>query len=339
MPVMINHSYKLYNQYNHFILFLGTILSLVNQHYLNKYERHIEQCLLNSSRSYVRCPRTNCSNIVTIIDSSCLDCVQCRCGYEFCLECREEAHFPATCRSTQFYMHVAARRGHLINDNKQIITTITGRKCISCNQFIEKNGGCNHMKCHCGVQFCWLCTGRWSEHSPSVGIWRCPKPAVSLQERIIVGETSALNNLYTSAIYHRHQRAFHVQIKMKENAKRLISTLSLSLDIEQFDERYALFEHCCQLVEYLVYLHRICEFASVSAQGYCYEPKQFFNSLQQFEMIIYHMEQLFEVGRGYSSIEQFNELYQRSEALIQRLQRAVRLRRNSRRYQSGYITA
>mmetsp|Transcript_26099 Transcript_26099/g.66260 ORF Transcript_26099/g.66260 Transcript_26099/m.66260 type:complete len:236 (-) Transcript_26099:92-799(-) len=31
----------------------------------------------------------------------------------------------------------------------------------SCRKFIEKNGGCQHMTCHCGTQFCWVCGREW----------------------------------------------------------------------------------------------------------------------------------------------------------------------------------
>mmetsp|Transcript_26097 Transcript_26097/g.66256 ORF Transcript_26097/g.66256 Transcript_26097/m.66256 type:complete len:850 (-) Transcript_26097:195-2744(-) len=41
------------------------------------------------------------------------------------------------------------------------VKSVTGKKCPSCRKFIEKNGGCQHMTCHCGTQFCWVCGREW----------------------------------------------------------------------------------------------------------------------------------------------------------------------------------
>lgn len=122
----------------------GTILSLVHVAFLTIYQGHIENCLVNLCHSYVRCPLTSCSNIIRIVDSSTLEGVRCQCGYEFCLQCRQEAHFPATCRSYQAYILIAKRNGHFTTHSTPI-TTIFGRKCISCNLFIEKNGSLSFL--------------------------------------------------------------------------------------------------------------------------------------------------------------------------------------------------
>ena len=33
------------------------------------------------------------------------------------------------------------------------------KQCPKCGEAIEKDAGCNHMKCACGHDFCWLCLG------------------------------------------------------------------------------------------------------------------------------------------------------------------------------------
>lgn len=35
------------------------------------------------------------------------------------------------------------------------------RTCFNCNAVVEKTGGCNHMTCRCGSQFCYICGNIW----------------------------------------------------------------------------------------------------------------------------------------------------------------------------------
>jgi hypothetical protein len=102
------------------------------------YERNIEKCLVNVSHSYVKCPLKSCSNIVEIIGSG-IDNVRCRCGHQFCIDCKQEPHFPAICSSYREYIEEARRNGDLVYDNANKYIA-RGRNCISCNEFIEKNG-------------------------------------------------------------------------------------------------------------------------------------------------------------------------------------------------------
>ena len=67
---------------------------------------------------------------------------RCQCGHEFCVNCKKEAHFPAQCTAYRFYLEDLYRTGDAIIDAKEI-TDVKGRNCVSCNNFIEKNGKSN----------------------------------------------------------------------------------------------------------------------------------------------------------------------------------------------------
>jgi hypothetical protein len=121
------------------MVILGTFLSLTNIRCLNIYERQIEKCLVSLSRSYVRCGLAACSNIIQVLDPSASSHVQCRCGHQFCIDCKEEPHFPATCRAYSAYIDELKRNGDFKSHTDEK-TVVIGRNCISCREFIEKNG-------------------------------------------------------------------------------------------------------------------------------------------------------------------------------------------------------
>ena len=33
--------------------------------------------------------------------------------------------------------------------------------CPDCENIIQKTGGCNHITCNCGTEFCWRCNERY----------------------------------------------------------------------------------------------------------------------------------------------------------------------------------
>lgn len=41
---------------------------------------------------------------------------------------------------------------------------VNTKRCPKCEKRIDKNGGCNHMSCPCGHQFCWICMKNWKGH-------------------------------------------------------------------------------------------------------------------------------------------------------------------------------
>ena len=76
-------------------------------------------------------------------------CVEC--DSEFCFF-HSNAHVGQTCEQYE----------ERIKEEEKKVTiyleTIGTKQCPSCGAHIERDGGCNHVKCgHCGTCFCWLC--------------------------------------------------------------------------------------------------------------------------------------------------------------------------------------
>ena len=70
-------------------------------------------------------------------------CTKCKIA-EFCLKCTKASHGGECNRLDE-----ATQQWELDNT----------RPCPRCHANVEKDGGCNHMRCHraCGAHFCWLC--------------------------------------------------------------------------------------------------------------------------------------------------------------------------------------
>jgi len=89
-----------------------------------------------------------------------LECKSCKINW--CTSCNVNWHFRETCE--QYQNKIKNKKIHQqvhVNDqqfykwkerNQSIVKT-----CPHCKALIEKNGGCNHVTCRCGCDFCWLC--------------------------------------------------------------------------------------------------------------------------------------------------------------------------------------
>jgi hypothetical protein len=108
------------------------------------------------------CPKLNCSRLIRLrkvpIPSSPRTGgsrrVECLCGLSWCVDCRQAAHDPATCRDHLEYLAYTRK----IAENAKLETEVYVRTCPSCGTRWEKQYGCNHLVCgHCATSFCWGC--------------------------------------------------------------------------------------------------------------------------------------------------------------------------------------
>ncbi|XP_046380179.1 ankyrin repeat and IBR domain-containing protein 1-like isoform X2 [Haliotis rufescens] len=111
--------------------------------------------------------------------------VDCGAGHYFCWECLEDAHEPCSCDNwKKWALKVSEVKpeqyapGNSVNGTEEETETaanclwlVTNSKpCPNCKSPIQKNEGCNHMKCSkCKHDFCWVCLEQWKRHNSSTG--------------------------------------------------------------------------------------------------------------------------------------------------------------------------
>eukprot|EP01083_Nonionella_stella_P205294 747727_1 len=112
------------------------------------------------------CPRPGCDQY--IIGSASQPCLQCpRCSTPVCFHCGAEWHPRQSCEERVDAEYSLWVRSH----------GVEVQKCPGCRSIIEKNGGCNAMKCSaCKIDFCWLCGRRIrnSAHFATGNFLGCP---------------------------------------------------------------------------------------------------------------------------------------------------------------------
>ncbi|KEQ95199.1 hypothetical protein AUEXF2481DRAFT_40468 [Aureobasidium subglaciale EXF-2481] len=80
------------------------------------------------------------------------------CGTITCVVCKAVAHDTSTCPPPDASMQELLCLSH----EKQ------WQRCGGCRQMIERDGGCSHMTCRCGYDFCFQCGGQ-------IGSCRCAR--------------------------------------------------------------------------------------------------------------------------------------------------------------------
>jgi ariadne-1 len=124
------------------------------------------------SKNMTWCPAPGCSN--AFVARVPVKTAQCSCGMKFCFRCGKESHAPVNCDMLDKWL---AKCGNESETANWILSNT--KKCPQCAVRIEKNQGCNHIVCRnkgCKYEFCWICSGPWSEHGQSTGgYYKCNK--------------------------------------------------------------------------------------------------------------------------------------------------------------------
>ena len=110
-----------------------------NKNLLEKYLKFKKRYEIYTDQNLILCPNENCESYAKKDEKN--QFVQCLNGHKFCSICRNPWHKNKKCKIEAGDIK---QRFHLKN-------------CPKCGSVTEKNMGCNHMKCHCGCNWCWFC--------------------------------------------------------------------------------------------------------------------------------------------------------------------------------------
>lgn len=157
MPIRCTHSSHIKNRID---CFWGEseIKSLGNPQLLNDYYNAELKYFLQTNSNMIPCLLPNCSGFVEI-DPSCsieeFPSIQCPvCLKKSCRKCKTQWHEGSNCEKFQEWRQLNGKSENLM---EEWVSKKGARRCPSCNMYVEKNGGCNHITCFgCKKHFCWV---------------------------------------------------------------------------------------------------------------------------------------------------------------------------------------
>ncbi|KAH9852449.1 hypothetical protein C2E23DRAFT_181059 [Lenzites betulinus] len=149
--------------------------------------------LLETERSTTRplyCANPRCSRFLGARDKRVpvriLACPDRTCTTRTCARCKAAVE-----ESTTANTHVCAHS----TDHRAVVrlgTTLGWVRCPGCEQLVERNGGCPHMTCRCGTEFCYSCGKHYNGcvcHEPHpVNIIACYPPAPDERARPVYAD-------------------------------------------------------------------------------------------------------------------------------------------------------
>lgn len=130
---------------------------------LIQWEDFMLRSYVGCSKHLSWCPGPDCNSVA---HASLIDCqqadlkrsVECsQCSTCFCFSCGSDPHEPANCDDFAEWNRIFGSSQYWVKKN--------AKPCPNCKAPIEKNQGCNHMRCSmCRHDFCWLCLGHLRTH-------------------------------------------------------------------------------------------------------------------------------------------------------------------------------
>lgn len=240
----------------HILVPIELIEKLVTPDMARRYLQFDIKAFVESNKSIKWCPIAGCGRAVRLpeaeqigssrtannklvpITSHAVDCGN---AHFFCWECLGEAHAPCGCKQWQEW-HVKIKEVKPeelkascsgTEDAANCLWLVTNSKpCPNCKSPIQKNEGCNHMKCSkCKFDFCWVCQESWKRHSSATGgYFRCNRfeavHKADEKQGSLITEAMDRNNQMQEMSRFLH---FYTRFRNHENSQKLEEPLLTSV--------------------------------------------------------------------------------------------------------------
>lgn len=79
------------------------------------------------------------------------------CLRSVCSACQGVPHEGVTCFEWEINQNAEVQKADALLEKWATKKGKDVHRCPKCNALIEKNKGCNHIRCHCGAHLCWIC--------------------------------------------------------------------------------------------------------------------------------------------------------------------------------------
>ncbi|UJR25225.1 hypothetical protein I4U23_006577 [Adineta vaga] len=219
----------------------------VDQNMARRYLQFDIKAFVDSNPNFKWCPHSNCtlavqSPVFDRLQSSHMrefsKSVNCQNGHYFCWDCLQEGHEPASCENWKdWFDKIAEIKPEELKGTEEeeeiaancLWLVTNSKKCPNCSISIQKNEGCNHIKCvKCKYDFCWVCLEPWKKHSSTTGgYFQCNryetvnKIIAKEKELITVAEQRHIRMVELNKFIH-----YYTRFKNHENSYKLEEPLS-----------------------------------------------------------------------------------------------------------------
>ena len=122
--------------------------NILEKIWTNSYKNFLQKNLTK----YCCCHSPGCENIYLLDDpkNPVVSCMMC--SMKYCRKCKQQPHEGQSCEQFKDSL-----------DFEKNYVRLGLKKCSKCHAVIEKNGGCNHIKCkNCDTHLCWVCLQHFS---------------------------------------------------------------------------------------------------------------------------------------------------------------------------------